>query len=236
MFKEDPGLTTVASLIDSAEEPEGEETEGPKQPEVAPAAVEEKKSAKELASEWETDEPEQEKKEETMPDTNMAVETEKTDAEVENKDDSSPRKSGRKVKPTEKVLESESLEEESVEAIAKEIATSGPDDQKKPVKATPKKSGKGKSKEDLVSIIFGDNGVSSQILQQSILIPEPEQSGDEDSAKKARKGRPKKKDLDEKVDNVTKLGNNMYFYTGPGGQDSPPPLTSDDEVETDTHL
>merc|ERR1711879_823569 len=36
-------------------------------------------------------------------------------------------------------------------------------------------------------------------------------------------------DLDEKVDNVTKLGNNMYFYTGPGGQDSPPPLTSDDE-------
>ena len=40
------------------------------------------------------------------------------------------------------------------------------------------------------------------------------------------------KDLDEKVDNVTKLGNNMYFYTGPGGQDSPPPLTSDDEVGT----
>ncbi|XP_023338617.1 nucleolar and coiled-body phosphoprotein 1 isoform X2 [Eurytemora carolleeae] len=202
LLQEDPGLTTVASLIDSAEEPEGEETEAPKQPEVAQAAVEEKKSAKELASEWETDEPELEKKEETMPETNMAVETEKTDAEVENKDDSSPRKSGRKVKPTEKVLESESLEEESVEAIAKEIATSGPDDQKKPVKATPKKSGK-----------------------------EPEQSGDEDSSKKARKGRPKKKDLDEKVDNVTKLGNNMYFYTGPGGQDSPPPLTSDDEGE-----
>jgi hypothetical protein len=29
---------------------------------------------------------------------------------------------------------------------------------------------------------------------------------------------------------VTKLGNNMYFYTGPGGEDSPPPLQSDDEV------
>ena len=35
-------------------------------------------------------------------------------------------------------------------------------------------------------------------------------------------------DLDEKLDGVAKLGSNMYFYTGPGGNDSPP-LDSDDE-------
>ena len=199
----------------------------------APAAVEEKKSATELASEWETDEPvETEPNKEANQEVSMALDAEKNETEVDNKDDSSPRKSGRKVKPTEKVLESESLEEESVEAIAKEIATSGPEEKKKSVKTTPKKSGTGKRNEDLVSIIFGDNGASNTILQQSILIPEPEPSGEEDSAKKAKKGRPKKKDLDEKVDNVTKLGNNMYFYTGPGGQDSPPPLTSDDEVHS----
>jgi hypothetical protein len=38
------------------------------------------------------------------------------------------------------------------------------------------------------------------------------------------------------VEHVTKLGNNMYFYTGPGGQDSPPPLQSDDEVPVPTYL
>merc|ERR1712013_106331 len=42
-------------------------------------------------------------------------------------------------------------------------------------------------------------------------------------------GRPRKKDLDEKMDGVAKLGSNMYFYTGPGGAESPPSLHSDDE-------
>merc|ERR1712099_23529 len=42
-------------------------------------------------------------------------------------------------------------------------------------------------------------------------------------------GRPKKKGLDETLDGVAKLGSNMYFYTGPGGSESPPPLDSDEE-------
>merc|ERR1712029_1014802 len=32
-----------------------------------------------------------------------------------------------------------------------------------------------------------------------------------------------------KFEGVSKLGSNMYFYTGPGGSDSPPPLDSDEE-------
>lgn len=235
-------MTTVASLIDSAEEPEvepavAEEEKPAEEPvEAASGPEPEKKSASQLASEWETEEAEEEKTAEAP--ATMA-EDKKDEAAVEqkeeaaaDKDDVSPRKSGRKVKPTEKVLEAENMEEESVEAIAKELATSGSEEKKKPAKSTPKKAGKGKRKEDLVSIIFGNPGTPGTPQQQRILIPEGEQpSADEDSAKKtAKKGRPKKKDLDEKVDNVTKLGNNMYFYTGPGGQDSPPPLTSDDEV------
>merc|ERR1712156_1241919 len=51
--------------------------------------------------------------------------------------------------------------------------------------------------------------------------------GKDGSAKKG--GRSRKKDLDEKMDGVAKLGSNMYFYTGPGGADSPPSLHSDDE-------
>jgi hypothetical protein len=90
LLQEDPGLTTVASLIDSAEEPEGDEPEAPKKPEVVAATVDEKKSATELASEWETDEPEVEEKEESKPEK-MADEAEKVDAETESKDDSSPR-------------------------------------------------------------------------------------------------------------------------------------------------
>merc|ERR1711983_755922 len=31
------------------------------------------------------------------------------------------------------------------------------------------------------------------------------------------------------MDGVAKLGSNMYFYTGPGGAESPPSLHSDDE-------
>ena len=42
-------------------------------------------------------------------------------------------------------------------------------------------------------------------------------------------GRPRKKDLDEKLDGVAKMGSNMYFYTGPGGAESSPSLLSDEE-------
>merc|ERR1719384_2739258 len=53
--------------------------------------------------------------------------------------------------------------------------------------------------------------------------------GKDGSAKKG--GRPRKKDLDEKMDGVAKLGSNMYFYTGPGGATNESPLNSDDEEE-----
>ena len=51
----------------------------------------------------------------------------------------------------------------------------------------------------------------------------------DDTPKAKKGGRPKKKGLDETLDGVAKLGSNMYFYTGPGGSDSPPPLDSDEE-------
>merc|ERR1712112_45364 len=47
--------------------------------------------------------------------------------------------------------------------------------------------------------------------------------------KSKKGGRPKKKGLDDKFEGVSKLGSNMYFYTGPGGNESPPPLDSDEE-------
>merc|ERR1712029_642101 len=59
--------------------------------------------------------------------------------------------------------------------------------------------------------------------------PEGEQLDVPDDTPKAKKGgRPKKKGLDEIQDGVAKLGNNMYFYTGPQGNESPP-LDSDEE-------
>merc|ERR1719458_2060008 len=54
--------------------------------------------------------------------------------------------------------------------------------------------------------------------------------GKDGSAKKG--GRPRKKDLDEKMDGVAKLGSNMYFYTGPGGATNDSPINSDDDEET----
>ena len=72
--------------------------------------------------------------------------------------------------------------------------------------------------------------------------------GKDGSAKKG--GRPRKKDLDEKMDGVAKLvsaqiilnldifhvfssqGSNMYFYTGPGGATNESPINSDDDEET----
>lgn len=167
-----------------------------------------------------------------------------------------PRKSSRAPKPTEKLLESkeqknmkdpeEDEEDESVDAIAKELEKQDSDVKKSGKKASPKKGKKPvseeKSKEDWVNLIFGENG--EKITDKGKKpgekekddgekdIPESEEFLPDDTeftVKSAKKGgRPKKKDLDEKLDGVAKLGSNMYFYTGPGGNDSPP-LDSDDE-------
>merc|ERR1712203_63470 len=59
--------------------------------------------------------------------------------------------------------------------------------------------------------------------------PDAEEFLPDDTPKAKKGGRPKKKGLDETLDGVAKLGSNMYFYTGPGGSDSPPPLDSDEE-------
>jgi len=229
--------TTVASLIEEADEEDtsappaattaaAPETTADKMTAVA-AASPEKKSAKQLASEWNEDgddemevdtpaaatQPEENKPEEpeTATEAPAAAET-STQEETEEPTDVSPRKSGRPRKPTEKVLEAvetaqltkedeDADDEETVEAIAAELASdakAAEDSNKKSPKKSGAKEGGG------------------------------EEEGEE-GKKKSKAGRPKKKDLDEKVENVMKLGNNMYFYTGPGGQDSPPPLTSDDE-------
>jgi len=218
--------TTVASLIEqtapedtseiSESVPESTEPEPEKaaaestEPAPAPAVntvasptKPAKPTAADLSAEWEeegdvemtevqTEAQTKVQTEEPKTDTNTTVTTteENTAAQdeavgAEDGSESPPRKSGRKVKPTEKVLEGAGDIEESIEAIANELA----------------------------------NSAQKKVNKESLV----------DSSKKA--GRPKKKDLDEKVDNVTKLGNNMYFYTGPGGQDSPPPLNSDDEGE-----
>lgn len=37
---------------------------------------------------------------------------------------------------------------------------------------------------------------------------------------------------DEKLDGVSKLGSNMYFYTGPGAASNESPINSDDEEDS----
>lgn len=130
-----------------------------------------------------------------------------------------PRKSGRPPKPSTKKVESEEMEEEmegeeSVDAIAKELErTSGP---------------AGADDDDTETPKAKKTAAATKSPKSAKAAVESEET-DQDGGKVKRKGRPKKKDLDEKVEHVTKLGNNMYFYTGPGGQDSPPPLQSDEE-------
>jgi len=149
--------------------------------------------------------------------------------------------------------------EESVDAIAKELEKSDSEVKKSGKKDKSPKKGKkqqseGDSKEDWVALIFGENGEKvtekgtprSKLNKTDTEIEESkaEEIGPEaeefledqtpftSSKNKAPKrgGRPRKKDLDEKLDGVAKLGSNMYFYTGPGGSaDSPPSLHSDDE-------
>jgi len=149
-------------------------------------------------------------------------------------------------------------DEESVDAIAKELEKSDSDTKTSPgggKKGSPKKGKKPvseeKSKEEWVNLIFGENG--EKVTEKGVKGTEKGgkggKTGDEkdfkgeegeegpdteeflpDDTPKAKKGgRPKKKGLDETLDGVAKLGSNMYFYTGPGGSDSPPPLDSDEE-------
>jgi len=173
-----------------------------------------------------------------------------------------PRKSGRAPKPTEKKLESQQQEnlktedmEESVDAIAKELEKtdtevnkSGKKDSKSPKKG--KKGGRqqGENKEDWVTLIFGENGEKvtekgkkkgAEIDDKDELdIPEAEeflmdQTPFQSKDKSKKSGRPRKKDLDEKMDGVAKLGSNMYFYTGPGGgqggREDSPSLSDEEE-------
>jgi len=150
-------------------------------------------------------------------------------------------------------------EEESVDAIAAELEKSDPEVKKAGVKSPkkgPKKGPKkeGEKEEDWVSLIFGENG--EKVTEKGKKVGEKEKEGEDKtesgelpdaeeflmeqtqfftkgkdgSAKKG--GRPRKKDLDEKMDGVAKLGSNMYFYTGPGGATNDSPINSDDDEET----
>ena len=139
-------------------------------------------------------------------------------------------------------------DEESVDAIAKELEKS--DSDKSPGSGGKKMSAKKgkkpvseeKSKEEWVNLIFGENG--EKVTEKGVKggksgeaketkadgeEPDSEEFLPEDTPKTKKGGRPKKKGLDETLDGVAKLGSNMYFYTGPGGSDSPPPLDSDEE-------
>eukprot|EP00090_Calanus_glacialis_P002838 TRINITY_DN1209_c0_g1_i1.p1 TRINITY_DN1209_c0_g1~~TRINITY_DN1209_c0_g1_i1.p1 ORF type:complete len:1016 (-),score=414.02 TRINITY_DN1209_c0_g1_i1:154-3201(-) len=144
--------------------------------------------------------------------------------------------------------------EESVDAIAKELEKSDSEIKKSGKKEKSPKKGKkqqqdGENKEDWVALIFGENGekvtekgtpkskqAKPEENKTEEMGPEAEEflvdqtpffSSKNKGAKKG--GRPRKKDLDEKMDGVAKLGTNEYFYTGPGGAESPPSLHSDDE-------
>jgi len=150
-------------------------------------------------------------------------------------------------------------EEESVDAIAAELEKSDPEVKRAGVKSPkkgPKKGPKkeGEKEEDWVSLIFGENG--EKVTEKGKKVGEKEKEGEDKtesgelpdaeeflmeqtqfftkgkdgSAKKG--GRPRKKDLDEKMDGVAKLGSNMYFYTGPGGATNDSPINSDDDEET----
>jgi len=156
------------------------------------------------------------------------------------------------------VDDEEDDDEESVDAIAAELEKSDSEVKKTGGKKTksPKKGGpkQGENQEDWVSLIFGENGEKVTEKGKKAGDKDKEEKGDKadaeelpdaeeflmeqtqffskDKAGSAKKGgRPRKKDLDEKLDGVAKLGSNMYFYTGPGGATNESPLNSDDEEE-----
>ena len=130
-------------------------------------------------------------------------------------------------------------EEESVDAIAAELEKSDPEVKKAGVKSPkkgPKKGPKkeGEKEEDWVSLIFGENG--EKVTEKGKKVGEKEKEGEDKaesgelpdaeeflmeqtqfftkgkdgSAKKG--GRPRKKDLDEKMDGVAKLVSSHFFY------------------------
>merc|ERR1719357_788458 len=116
-------------------------------------------------------------------------------------------------------------EEESVDAIAAELEKSDPEVKKAGVKSPKKGSAKKGPKKE------GDK--AEELPDAEEFLMEQTQffsKGKDGSAKKG--GRPRKKDLDEKMDGVAKLGSNMYFYTGPGGATNESPINSDDDEET----
>jgi len=210
--------------------------------------------AAELVQEWDDDmEDEEIKKEEGKKGVDSADESLSSDDKAE----IAPRKSSRAPKPSEKKLASKEQEnfkpddEESIDAIAKEMEKpdaeikSGKKDLKSPRKG---RKGTGEAKEDWVTLIFGENGEKvtekgrkkgddSKEEDDKDDVPEAEEFLMDQTpfqAEKAKRGgRPRKKDLDEKLDGVAKLGSNMYFYTGPGGskggRDSPTSMHSDEE-------
>merc|ERR1719481_2234544 len=219
--------------------------------------------AADLVQEWDDDDMEEE--EESANSQGVDSSKKATDSADENSasddklEDFTPRKSSRAPKPTEKKLASEQqenlkpeeMDEESVDAIAKELEKpdselkkTGKKDLKSPRKG---KKGPGETKEDWVTLIFGENGekVTEKGRKKGEVkegksdadVPEAEEflidQTPFQSEKSKRGGRPRKKDLDEKLDGVAKLGSNMYFYTGPGGnkggRESPNSLHSDDE-------
>lgn len=143
--------------------------------------------------------------------------------------------------------------EESLESIEKELAKplEKSKSKKESPKKTPKKGPAVKPKEDWMTLIFGENGEKTTKNGKKV-VPE-ETKGDssleENEAEEfiskgtpfftkgkepksdSKRGRPRKQDLAAKTDAVTKIGNNMYFYTGPGGSGSPPPLVDNEDED-----
>lgn len=207
----------------------------------------ENKTAAELAYEWDDEGVEEEKpkkKESPKKKEGKSAAVLRAEAEV-----TPGRKSSRTPKPTQRKLESEGQknlsikdpadedeeDEESVDAIAKELEKSDGTSPGKG-KGSPKKGKKPvseeKSKEEWVNLIFGENG--EKVTDKGRKAGEEEKpkaakaagaDGDDaedyvptdDTPKSKKGGRPKKKGLDDQFEEVEKLGSNMYFYTGPGG-------------------
>lgn len=145
--------------------------------------------------------------------------------------------------------------EESLESIASEMAKplEKSKAKKESPKKTPKKGAAVKPKEDWMTLIFGEDGekitkngkkVGEKKDDSSIALEENEAeefiskgtpffTKGKEPKSDSKRGRPRKQDLEAKSDAVTKIGNNMYFYTGPGGSGSPPPLVDKEEDSGD---
>jgi len=146
--------------------------------------------------------------------------------------------------------------EESLENIEKEMAKPIEKVKKEsPKKGSHKKGAAAKQpKEDWVTLIFGENGekitkngkkveaeekaaaddsgsLELNEAEEFLMKGTPFFTKEKDNKTDSRRGRPRKQDLAAKTDAVTKIGNNMYFYTGPGGSGSPPPLVDNEDED-----